>query len=192
MKSVGQAELNDIEDACGRTFPSELRAMYRRGVSNGAIFSPKARESDFAYIEFSTPQQLPSTLEWWGDYEPIAEDEFHEHPGRRLAYQQQRYGIPLWVIENTIVIDSRDGTVGRHDGEAGPAEPVADSLAEFFWHFTACGCLRYGGASGEHFRFYWSVVEDLVPMSIPPVDNLWLQHLDSWYNGDILALGPVS
>ena len=48
---------------------------------------------------------------------------------------------------------------------------------------------NYGAAERHHFDRYWNIVEALVPYRVAPEKNLWLQHLDRRYDGDLNAGG---
>ena len=183
---VDGAELDRIEEQLDRPLPPQYRSLFEHGVAEGDIYSPQDREFDFSYLEVLDPRSLPEMLEWWGVPED-EEDEFDDNPGWRLRFQQAKFGIPLWTTENTVVVDSRDGSVSFIWGEPELSVKLADDLAEFLWHFTACGCLNYGAAEGEHFLAYWELISDKLPVDVAPQDNLWLQFLDEAYSGDIIA-----
>ncbi len=187
-------ELDAFESETGRPLPAEVRACFERGMFHCRISGDE--EYHFGQVEFSSLAAIKDQLSWWGDQsladqieselaaEGGADDDMEYN---QLQVDHLRYGIPLWADDNTIVVDSRTGAVGRHDGEGGPADRICDDLCEFFQHFAAAGLFNYGGASKEHFEVYWEIVKELVPFAISPQENKWLQHLDRWYRGDLTA-----
>lgn len=188
------AQLDAFGAATGRPLSPALRAWFS---------APKVKFSIQGDAEFHFSAVYPhgletvrEALEWWGDLDLAEqiEQELAEFPEAAEEYnllqvQHLRHGLPLWEPESTVVVDTRSGAVGRFDGESGPSDPIASDLAEFLEHFLAAGMFDYGGADRAHFDAYWALVAELVaelaPVRVAPRDNLWLQHLDRRYGGDL-------
>ena len=191
VPAVDEATLRAFGPATGRALPADLAALYRCGVLV-AYIRGDGEEPGFGHTNFSSLDTVQDNLTWWG----VPENEFDEDEVARglderdqLRYDQLAFGIPVWVDASTVVVDARDGSVGRFSGESGPSDRIAGSFAEFLEHFVACGCFDPGAADRAHFERYAALVGDAMPFAISQRDNLWLRHLDRWYPGGNLTTG---
>jgi hypothetical protein len=164
-------QIDEFSQRHGTPVPTNIRAFWLgfrqevRGYNQGS-------ELRFSVgFDFLTPMHyLERSLP---DFRNIAD---LEEPDT-LPFHLSRFGLPLTYDEPQLTWLPQDGRIywRLYDGET-PNYPVADSFTEFFTHYLAAGCFR-----AHRFRDYWPLVADIVPFSIAPADNQWLQFYARTY-----------
>lgn len=190
-------DLKALSEKSGRYFSKSLCDFYTHGIEIVSI-EDKKKDYIFGSTEFATLEQIESSIwreEDWADDEwrlaDIAESpENYDYSDQdieriKLRLDEMKYGIPIWCDQDYVVVNSKTGVVSRHSSECFPSDKISDTLEEFLEHYLSSGCFKYGGAEKKHFKKYWKKIKDIVPFNIPPKENLWLQHLDRWYKGNI-------
>ncbi len=185
-------EIKSIHLGSNRQVPTELEIFYN--LSNFSNFSIEGKNEEFGFAstQFSSLAMIPENLEWWACEDVIQDEELNindveddEREGYQLRLEQLKFGLPIYGEDSFIVVDSRNGSVSRYSDEPSPSDKIASSFNEFLTHFIASGCFDYGSAEKIHFDKYWDIIKDIAPFDIAPKENLWLKHLDRWYDGDI-------
>jgi predicted DNA-binding WGR domain protein len=175
------AQISSFERKTRRTLSPGGTELFVRGIPHGFIVDEN--ENIFGSLRFQSLADIGSQLRWWGNWKNEAEATA-DTPDLASRVEQRRYGLPLWDDENSIVIDGRNGEVSRTSGEPQPSDVVAPALSEFLIHFVAAGCYT-GRARKPQFARYQKWLQAVAPVSIPPKENLWLRHLDRWFDGNL-------
>lgn len=168
LKPVSEKALADFMRKSGLALPEEVQTLWRRGLRHASASLEEGERFASAHFDFYSLKNLARDLPGFRQLGEQVEGE-----ERRLVTE----GVPLSFSQPQLVVDAGPGrTRGAvyHYSTRNPLQPpVAPSLSTFLEHWLAAGCF-----SSHDFAAWFPRVQHLVPVHVPPRQNLWLQHHD--------------